>query len=740
MNLLQDLRRRRIFRMIGLYIVGAWLTIQVGATFFPAWGVPDTALRYLIVAAGLGFPVALVFSWFFDITSDGIVRTAKAKDSDTVDLKLRRPDYVILCALAVVAIAILFGSFEKVRQATDDQSANVDQSERPPNSIAVLPFVNMDDDVDTEYFSDGVTEEVLHRLSSVQTLAVIGRTSSFAFKNSDIEVPRLCEILNVKYLLQGSVRRDGNEVRVIARLVDDSGAQVWSETFDRRLERIFAIQSEIANEVAGQLAQQIAPPPELSGRATANMDAYQEYLVGRSYFNRRPPNWIPNAIAAYQRSIDLDSRFALPYAGLAFATGLSGDFSSVAERLEKSQAYVDSALQIQPDLAEAHAVQGLLLIIGKNPAAAEIALRRALELNPSHVIAYGLLATAVGAQGRHRESVAIREQAQVIDPLNPVIITNIAARYGTGGDFRRAETLLLRLMDLPETPSMVYRALYRLNDDYGKLDKAIEWVKRLIPAVAAETSTSHYRELAIFYEKLGMSGESDYWHSKSASVNPGGLNPIFQRVYLLRLRGMKDQTGQMITAITQRPGFDYRNLVPFQAKVFAAMQIEVGNYDLGIEILESEIDVDAPISVTTNAGSMEIDWLQTLAFAYAQSGDIESANTILEKNQSTMALWNDEGFALGPQDLERTALNQAMLGSSSQALESLEAAASMGWRNYFYVLNDLRWQDTLQNPEFKSLMSWVKADIDRQRERVEAINRREDFRALVEQMESASRR
>ncbi len=171
-----DLRRRKIYRLIGIYVVGAWLAIPVASTFFPAWSIPDTALRYLIIAAAMGFSVALVFGWFFDITADGIVRTSSATESDTADLALRRPDYLILSALALIAVAILVGSVDKIHQATDDVVPGVESVDKPPNSMAILPFVNMNKDVDTEYFSDGVTEEILHHLSTLKTLRVMGKT------------------------------------------------------------------------------------------------------------------------------------------------------------------------------------------------------------------------------------------------------------------------------------------------------------------------------------------------------------------------------------------------------------------------------------------------------------------------------------------------------------------------------------------------------------------------------------
>jgi TolB-like protein len=416
MKFWHDLRRRHVYRLIGLYIVGAWLLIQVAATFFPAWGIPETALRYLIIAALLCFPVAIVFSWFYDITSAGIVRTARAGDTSEADFRLKRADYLILAALVAVLVVVFYGSVEKVRESTDILPEAI---EAAPNSIAVLPFSNYDDDPNTKYFSDGVTEEILHRLSEFADLKVMVRNSSFAFADSNMTIPRISELLGVRYLLQGSVRRDIHQVRITAQLVDSSGRQVWSQTFDRKLEGIFAIQTEIANSVAKQLVDRVAPRSVDTARTTTNMDAYQEYLIGREYLYRRASGWAPYAFAAFRRALELDPGFAPPYAGLAVTTYLASpnDSESIRESnqviLDRAIAYSESALDLDPNLAEAHAARGLFYMGGPepDPIAAEISLRRALELDPSVANAYNWLSAALLAQNRADEGNIVQQKS-----------------------------------------------------------------------------------------------------------------------------------------------------------------------------------------------------------------------------------------------------------------------------------------------------------------------------------------
>jgi TolB-like protein len=224
----------------------------------------------------------------------------------------------------------VFGSLQKIVEEEGDAVA---AAEKIDNSIAILPFANLDTNLETGYFSDGVTEEILHRLSSLRALHVLSRTSSFAFRNSNDGPARISELLGVRYLLHGSVRRDKNFVRVTARLIDETGYQIWSETFDRKLEGIFAIQSEIANTVAGHIQREIVPAAELpAGRTTTNMEAYDAYLVGRSFVNARSPGWQDKAIAAFEEAIRLDETYAPPYAGLAVALEIRGTDDLAAAR------------------------------------------------------------------------------------------------------------------------------------------------------------------------------------------------------------------------------------------------------------------------------------------------------------------------------------------------------------------------------------------------------------------------
>ena len=250
-RIFREARRRKVFRTAALYVVGAWLALQVADVLFPGFGISNAAIQALVWAAVLGFPVALVFGWLFDIGPDGIRRTVPSGSDAAAPQPLTRTDYLLLAAFAVVGLALLYRAAEGVRRAPPDQPTAVDRSRREgvarlENSIAVLPFANISNDPDNEYFCDGIAEEILNALSGFRQLNVIGRTSSFAFKGSDVGIDQISSVLGVGHVLQGSVRKAGNQLRISAQLLDEAGRQVWTKTFDRELVGVFEIQSEIA--------------------------------------------------------------------------------------------------------------------------------------------------------------------------------------------------------------------------------------------------------------------------------------------------------------------------------------------------------------------------------------------------------------------------------------------------------------------------------------------------------------
>jgi TolB-like protein/tetratricopeptide (TPR) repeat protein len=734
-----------MFRLTGLYIVGAWLIIQVADIAFPAWGIPDTALRYLFYAAFLCFPIAFILGWFFDIRKDGIYRTRKAGADETVETRLQRTDYAILAALLAVGLAILLGSADLIQEETESYPAISKTIERPDNSIAVLPFVNLDANPDTGYFSDGVTEEILTRLSTLGALHVLGRTSSFAFRNTEEGPARISEILGVRYLLHGSVRRDNEHVRVSARLIDESGYQVWGQSFDRKLESIFVIQSEIASSVTSQIVKEIVPLSEQpEGRTTTNMLAYDQYLLGKALWVARTPGWITTAETAFRKAIELDPGFAPPYAGLAFAIGW------FEESREEAWQVVNRAIELDPLLADAYVSRGFLHLRDDDEETrksslqrAEESFRQALALDPTLALAYNLLGNTLHYQGLAAEGNAVREQGLELNPLDRALTVNVAHTNKRRGNFERAEQLMLRLTQLPEPPRFVYRHLRILYYDLGQLDKVIQWhqegVRTLLGHMREESEVDpsiRHELMGAFeaYAMLGMADDSRYWLETGLQFERDAVTRYLQDVYALSLVGEWAEVRSLLDAFEQRTDTAYGDLPAGLAGRFGGLHVLAGNYLLGIKLLEPAIDVESLKGNYTRNAMIEMETVFALALAYRQVGRKDDARTLLLELQAILEPLASSGELVIANTFANLALSRAMLDDQDGALRALERAVELGWIDYYGIIDRPEWADTIDTLAFQQLLAEVKQEIDRQRAIVEAADAEHDFRAEIEQL------
>ena len=739
MRFWKELRRRRVYRMAGFYIVGAWLVIQVADVFFPAWGLPETAVRFLIVGALACFPIALVFAWIFDITTSGIVRTEPADAGEVFDNSLKRTDYVVLMALLAIGVAIVFGSLQRIAEEVDGVVA-VAGVEKVDNSIAILPFANLDTNPDTGYVTDGVTEEILHRLSSLKALHVLSRASSFVFRDSNDGAVRISEILGVRYLLQGSVRRDNDIVRVTAYLIDDAGKQVWSETFDRKLEHIFDIQSEIANTVASRIEREIVFPAEVSaGRTTTNMVAFDAYLVGRAFINARTPGFQDKAIAAFEEAIRLDENYAPPYAGLAVALELNYRDEDWQANRESALRAAETAIELDPELAEGHAALGLMLLgdTEHDPERAETSLRRALDLDPSLTNAYNWLANALQQQGRHEESNAVSERGLLVNPLDPILSSNKARRLSQQGEHERAEQILLRLANLPEPSGLAYTGLAGLYNETGQFDKSIRWIKRYGLTSASSVTGVYSAYLASSYELLGLTEDADYWVFDAMAQTPEPGHRFYIRAAQLRLRGDHVGLQEVIDELDAAPGIDSDQLNIADAGMYAAANILTGNFNVGIDVFEDIYNLGSLTLGNDVSFFGDLGYLHVLAYGYQQVGRDDEANALLARlDEHLNVLVVEQKMNTGELHHLR-AQNFAMRGDFAAAADALEAAIKAGWLQYTFVMGNPMWTETIAYPRIARMLEDVKVELERQRAIVQEIDAEHDFRAELAALRSA---
>src|ERR1043166_1295629 len=394
-ELFGELKRRNVYKVAVAYLVVGWLLIQVATQVFPFLEIPNWMIRLVILLTALGFPIALIIAWAFELTPEGIKRTESA---DAARQHSRGGVWIVV---VVVAAALSLGLFFLGRYTAGNAAFRNSQAATaiPQKSIAVLPLINESGDPKDEYFSDGLSEELIAALAQISGLKVIGRSSSFRFKDRKEEPKTIGERLGVSTLLDGTVRKQGDRGRIVAELVNAAdGIQLWTRTFDRELKDIFAVQEEIAKAVAESLKVTLLGTQENPIQiATNNVEAHNAYLQGHFHLVRRNVEDFRKAIGYYDQAIELDSQYALAYAERAEAWTILGDLTGQRPTAyPKARSDAEKAVAIAPALAEARAALGFVrfftewrFIEGLNE------LKRAKELSPSNPTANDVLARLI---------------------------------------------------------------------------------------------------------------------------------------------------------------------------------------------------------------------------------------------------------------------------------------------------------------------------------------------------------
>ena len=448
MSLLAELKRRNVIRMAGLYLVGAWLLVQVAGTLLPVFGAPDWVMKTLVALLALAFVPALIFAWVFELTPDGIKRDAEVTPGQSIAPQTaRRLDRMII---SVLLLALVYFGFDRlilaprraaalVASTTQAIAAKDAAPSQDRKSIAVLPFVNMSGDKDNEYFSDGISEEILNVLARTPDLHVAARTSSFAFKGKTLEVPAIARELNVRMVLEGSVRKQSDRVRITAQLIDaKTGYHVWSQTYDRQLQDIFAIQDEIAKAIGAELEVKLTnvAEPGRGSAGTQNVKAYDLYLRGIALWHTRNEDALWQAIGLFEQATQADPKFAPGYAGQALVYAVIGGYSnriSNDEAATRARDFAERALGLDPSLPEAYAALGSIAKAERRWAAAEALFNRAILLRPSFATGYQWRGTQQMAMGDPAGGLADLERASELDPRSTVVAENHAYVLSTLG-------------------------------------------------------------------------------------------------------------------------------------------------------------------------------------------------------------------------------------------------------------------------------------------------------------------
>jgi TolB-like protein len=435
------------------YIVGGWALSQGIAQVFPVFDVPNWAIRLVVLLIIIGLPVALVLAWAFEITPQGIKRTETADAMPQAGRQKNNGWIYVVVVGVVVSIALFFlGRYTAGNAASRNSEA---AAALPQKSIAVLPLLNESGDPKDEYFSDGLSEELIAALAQISGLKVIGRSSSFRFKDRKEEPKTIGQKLGVSTLLDGTVRKQGDRVRIVAELVNAAdGIQLWTRTFDRQLKDIFAVQEEIAKAVAESLKVKLLGTQENPSQiATNNVEAHNAYLEGHFHLVRRNVEDFRKAIGYYDKAIELDPEYALAYAERAEAWTIFGDLTGQRPMAyPKARSDAEKAVAIAPELAEARAAIGWVrCFVDLKFADGLTELKRAKELSPANPTANDLLARIIIYLGRFDEAERQARQAVELDPLSTVTQGNLARVLFYAGKLDEADAAARKSAELAPT-------------------------------------------------------------------------------------------------------------------------------------------------------------------------------------------------------------------------------------------------------------------------------------------------
>ena len=498
MSLFAELKRRNVFRAAAFYAASAWLLVQIATQVLPFFHIAEWVVRWIVVAAAIGFPFAMVFSWFYEWTTHGLQRESEVAPNESVTRESsKKLDRWIIAILVLAVVLLLTNQFALNRDNNPVAVAPI-ASTIPQKSIAVLPFESLSEEKSNAYFAEGVQDEILTRLAKVADLKVIARTSTQRFKSAPENLPDIAKQLGVANILEGSVQKAGDQVRVNVQLINAlTNAHLWADTYDRRLTDIFAIESEIAKSVAENLKARLNGRAEevLAARPTENPQAHELYLKGRYFWNRRNTASLRKAGDYFQQAIDLDPNYALAYAGLADVHSILPVYAGTAPK----------AVELDSNLAEAHTSLGNALISNAQLTLSEPEFRRALELNPNYATAHQWLAECLFGQGRFPESLAENERAHELDPLSLIINASYASSLSGVGRYDDAIKQARKTLELDPELVPGHEILGQTYEDEGKFDEAIAEYHK---ANEIEATPANFAMLAYAYAKTSRLAEA----------------------------------------------------------------------------------------------------------------------------------------------------------------------------------------------------------------------------------------
>ena len=694
-----ELKRRNVFRVAVAYVVASWLVLQVADIVLQGIEAPAWVMKVFMLVLGLGFPFALLFSWAYELTPEGLKKEKDVDRSQSITPDTGRKLNLITIGMLITVAALVGLDRVFVHEAHGPAASSSVSAAPGDRSIAVLAFEDLSPEGDQAYFADGLSEELLNVLAKVGDLKVAGRTSSFAFKGSNTDLREIGELLNVAHILEGSVRKSGNRIRVTAQLIKaDDGFHLFSETYDSELEDIFAVQDEIAQKISSALLTEIVGSATPAAAET-NPEAYELYLMARQRIHSREIQNMREASTMLDRALEIDPDYAPAHAQKALVLFLMSDGIGsygdlpIAEAQPLALSHVNLALSLDSDLAEAHAVKGLVVGDQDYDAGIEL-LEHARELNPTDSNTANWLHRLYTFSGRLDDARALLEEVVIRDPTYGPAFMNLVADYARTSQFDTANVLISRVRKIVGDNGDVQMAMGILDIVNGEPASGIHHLEH------AYTLNPRGTVLRLFYG-IGLFGIADF-----DSVIEVGLEE--HRVLAYSVQDYAEGADSVLARLDLDSVFVPRAL---------------GEIGLGLNLAGRSEDYVAYVEARFgSAGSLleqhpintfwTTGYLGPLAWAYRQQGNEEQAAMLIEEMRKNLEN-DDDMHGLWLHNVSE-AQYAALTGDAEAALAALRRAIDNGLHS-IVNFEDPIFGNIADRAEYRAMRAELVALIDQQR-------------------------
>ena len=722
----EELKRRNVVRVAIAFSVVSWLILQLTDVLIPLLGLPEWVGKLVFFLLAIGFPLALVFAWAYELTPEGLKREHTAdRSQSTTSQTGRRLDFLIIGVLVVAVGMLLVDKFQPSEPSItpDPVAEELSDPEETVPSIAVLPFVNLSADEDSAYFSDGLADTILHMLAQIRELRVAARTSSFQFRGQSLDVAKIGEQLNVGTILEGSVQRSGDKIRVTAQLIDVSnGYHLWSGNFDRELEDVFAIQDEIATAVVSALKVSLLgeSAQELNRGQTDDIDAYTEYLLAINDLNIHTSESIASAIRHLQEAVRLDPDYALAHAMLshAYVENTRYGYMRLAEGLPAARVAANHALDIFPESSLALAVLGVAELQDRNLDTAGQLLSKAVDVGPNDTLALTAYARYLLIDGRLAEGVVTFRQILRLDPFSESALFGLAYSLRTQRNFSEASETVTSWKNVSPMSSLARWA-----------EAWIEYRQGNFAAASSSITDAYLLDkkdpegpflIGLIYLEMDMPTDARQWFDRAVEIDaqhPVSLvAPIVLNYYLQQ----NDDENVRLARENLTDGTEQRmHSRGFALRALRERAARTGRYDSMLEVLEilyPNLFDDPPPDVR---GPFKGNFYGGIALM--RSGDVERGIRLLQllkelppvrEKYNVVTIWD---IAV-----------RLLIGDTDGALDMLEEHSRSKYTGYLdkFELEHNSIFDPIRNePAFITLLDQYRENAAKQRQILQAMNK-----------------